>query len=286
MFLFLEIENLTTLNFLEKFFFVRKEFKNVYRIEIRDWKKDLEILTRLKDIKGVRYYDGTSFKPLSEFLREQLIKLLNNLPPPKHQLIFSKDKEPIGAEFFCNFPVAPNTVLAILEDKSYKADIACFKNIVKCVKGSNWKGLIFYNVYTSSFNNLNFVRELVSQISYYALNKQIVVEVLEQKLINKTSVFVLKRNDIKLALDDWGSEYAGIARLVELKPDFVKIDKFITWHPEALDIALPLIKRLVENYNVVIEGIETEESFDFLTKECPQCFFQGFYLHKPEPFKC
>jgi EAL domain-containing protein (putative c-di-GMP-specific phosphodiesterase class I) len=286
MFLFLEIDNLTTLNFLEKFFFVQKEFKNVYRIEIKDWKRDLEILTRLKDTKGVKYYNGTSFKSLNEFLVEKLLELLSNLPPPKYQMIFSKDKEPIGAEFFCNFPVTPDTVLKILEDNSYKADIACFKNIANCVKRSGWNKLIFYNVYTSSFNNLNFVRKLVSQIFHYGLNAQVVVEVLEQKLINKSSVFVLKRNGIKLALDDWGSEYAGLARLVELKPHFVKMDKSITWNPEALEIALPLIKKIVEKYHVVMEGVETEEHFEFLTKECPDCFFQGFYLHRPEPFKC
>jgi len=286
MFLFLEIENLTTLNFLEKFFFIQREFKNIYRLEIRDWKRDLEILTRLKDSKGVRYYDGNTFKPLRDFLKEKLVELLANLPPPKHQLIFTKDKEPIGAEFFCNFPVTPDTVLKILEDYSYKADIACFKNIANCVKSGNWDKLVFYNVYTHSFNNVTFVRELVSQIFHYGLDKQIVVEVLEQKLINKSSVFVLKRNNIKLALDDWGSEYAGIARLVELKPHFVKIDKSITWNPEALDLALPLIKKLSEKYYVVVEGIETEDSFKFLTDECPQCLFQGFHLHRPELFKC
>jgi len=112
------------------------------------------------------------------------------------------------------------------------------------------------------------------------------LEVLEYQLAEervKRNINFVKKQGIKIAIDDWGSESAGIYRVVNLKPDFVKIDKSITWNREARELIEPLIPKFQEKgINIVVEGIENEEHYEWAKKM--NAYMQGFYLHKPEPF--
>ena len=86
----------------------------------------------------------------------------------------------------------------------------------------------------------------------------------------------LRENGLKIALDDFGSQRQNFDRLSEYKPDFVKLDKSIVQNEEMLRMFVTFIPE----YNVIVEGVETEEQL----KNCIKHGFhyvQGYYLAKP-----
>ena len=86
----------------------------------------------------------------------------------------------------------------------------------------------------------------------------------------------LRENGLEIALDDFGSQRQNFDRLSEFKPDFVKIDKSIVQNEEMLKMFIPFIPQ----YNVIVEGVETEEQLKNCIKHGFH-FVQGYYLAKP-----
>lgn len=90
---------------------------------------------------------------------------------------------------------------------------------------------------------------------------------------------------VRIAIDDFGTEYSSLSRLKELPIDRIKIDmQFI----QGIDldekdraitmIIINLAKSL--RLNVIAEGVETLKQLNFLNqKMCDD--IQGFYFHKP-----
>lgn len=92
---------------------------------------------------------------------------------------------------------------------------------------------------------------------------------------------------LTIAIDDFGTGYSSLAYLRELPIDTLKIDRaFIRDIPSnTKDIAIVraiLALGASMGFNVVAEGIETQEQCDFLQAEgC--CEGQGYYFAKPMP---
>jgi len=89
----------------------------------------------------------------------------------------------------------------------------------------------------------------------------------------------------RLALDDFGDGHSSLRLWSEVKPDFVKIDKYfirdIAEHPEKLQM-LQAIKGIAEVFGttLVAEGIETREELRALRDlEIP--YGQGYLLGRP-----
>lgn len=94
-----------------------------------------------------------------------------------------------------------------------------------------------------------------------------------------------RRKNYRIALDDFGSGYAGLRLLYHAHPDLVKIDRFFI---EGVDID-PLKKIFVSKVVtmahamgmlVVAEGVESE--FEFRTCREVGCdFVQGYFIQRP-----
>ncbi|MTI81974.1 MAG: EAL domain-containing protein [Firmicutes bacterium] len=97
----------------------------------------------------------------------------------------------------------------------------------------------------------------------------------------------LKEIGIRITLDDFGVEYSSLNYLKKFPIDALKIDrsfiKDISIDPDDTAItsaAIALAKKL--SLNVVAEGVETEDQFDFLLEQkCNEV--QGFLFGKPVP---
>ena len=139
-------------------------------------------------------------------------------------------------------------------------------------------------MFPRSSEKSDFIISLVAQLSATGLSDRLVLEVLEYKLEEekvKKNVTFARKQGLKVAVDDWGSENAGIFRVVNLKPDFVKIDKSITWSDEARELIEPIVPKFQERgIKVIVEGVENEEHYRWAKKL--GAYMQGFYLHKPE----
>ena len=99
-------------------------------------------------------------------------------------------------------------------------------------------------------------------------------------LINKC-----RRKGIKMAIDDFGTGYSSLSYLQRFAVDKIKIDRSfimnVTTNASDAAITMAIIaiaKKL--NFQVLAEGVETEEQLFFLQEnQCDEC--QGFLFNKP-----
>jgi diguanylate cyclase (GGDEF)-like protein len=97
----------------------------------------------------------------------------------------------------------------------------------------------------------------------------------------------LRQAGLRLAMDDFGAGYSSLARLRALPVDVIKIDRAfmdgVPGDPQA-EAVITAILQLAEafDYDVVAEGIETEEQRCFLLDRGCR-LGQGFHLGRPTP---
>ncbi|WP_072679921.1 EAL domain-containing protein [Arcobacter sp. LA11] len=89
----------------------------------------------------------------------------------------------------------------------------------------------------------------------------------------------------KIYLDDFGTGYASLSQLHNLPVNVVKIDKSFTFRIDEDQQARNMVKSMIYmahgiNCKVVIEGVETKKSFEWL-KSIEADYVQGYYFSKP-----
>lgn len=95
-----------------------------------------------------------------------------------------------------------------------------------------------------------------------------------------------RRHRFQLAIDDFGSGYAGLRLLYEHPPDLLKIDRFFISgiandHKKRLFVAHMVQLAHVMGIHVIAEGIETEKEF-LACKEAGCDLAQGYLIAHPE----
>ena len=94
-----------------------------------------------------------------------------------------------------------------------------------------------------------------------------------------------QRHGFKVALDDFATGYSGLARLIELRPDIIKIDRVLVQDcdrdPDRLAIIVGII-RIAEDIGIklVVEGVERYGEMIAL-RDAGARFMQGFYFARP-----
>jgi len=97
----------------------------------------------------------------------------------------------------------------------------------------------------------------------------------------------LKQVGVKIAIDDFGTEYSSLNYIKQLPLDKIKIDMSfvrginVNRKDEAvIKVIIALAKNL--GLKVIAEGVETKEQLDFLRDQmCDE--IQGYYYYKPMP---
>ena len=140
---------------------------------------------------------------------------------------------------------------------------------------------IFVELFKSLLNNINKY-DLNPELFGIELTERTIYEV-SDKTIESLNYF--KMLGMKIAIDDFGTGYSSLNYLKNLPITTLKIDRgFISGLPnEKIDIAV--VKTIITlahslGFDVVAEGVETEEQFEFL-KQCKCNIAQGYLLHKP-----
>jgi EAL domain-containing protein (putative c-di-GMP-specific phosphodiesterase class I) len=122
--------------------------------------------------------------------------------------------------------------------------------------------------------------------------RRIVVELTEHLPIDDYPAILdhlgrLRAQGVRIAVDDAGSGYAGLAMLVRVAPDIIKLDRDlvsgITHDPcrRALASALVTFARDV-GATLLAEGIENEGELDLL-RGLGVAWGQGYHLGRPQP---
>ncbi|MDO9501777.1 EAL domain-containing protein [Falsiroseomonas sp.] len=94
-----------------------------------------------------------------------------------------------------------------------------------------------------------------------------------------------RRHGFKIALDDFATGYSGLARLAELRPDIIKIDRVLVQGCDRDRVRLAIIAALVGlgaelGIKVVGEGVERAEEVAAL-RGTGLRFMQGFLFARP-----
>jgi len=102
------------------------------------------------------------------------------------------------------------------------------------------------------------------------------------KFINKAREF-----GIKIAIDDFGSGYSNFIRIIEFKPDIIKIDGSLIENivnSESNRKTVEAIKIFAQKIGAqtVAEYVTNKETYEVI-KELGIDYAQGFYIGKPEP---
>lgn len=150
---------------------------------------------------------------------------------------------------------------------------------------------ISINISPIQLMDINFVSNVEKIINKYNINfSNLCFEITESIILDENvtvydNIHLLHKLGAQIALDDFGTGYASFNYLRKYKLDILKIDKiFISTAGEKSFNIIENIKNISHllDMKIVIEGVETSEQFDKLTKiNCD--YFQGYYFSKPIP---
>ena len=145
---------------------------------------------------------------------------------------------------------------------------------------------LFLNSIASSSLTDEDVAEFKAQFA--ELLNNLVIEITEEEEIDREALERKRRalgDQGAFALDDWGSGYSNSNSLLELSPDYIKVDITIICDIDTDADKQQLVKDIVEyahgrGMKIVAEGIETEAELRKVI-ELGVDLLQGYFLAKP-----
>jgi len=121
--------------------------------------------------------------------------------------------------------------------------------------------------------------------------KKLTIEILETENIGSYSELVIFRNKIReygcsLAIDDFGSGYSNWVDILNLQPDYIKIDGSLIQNLLTSQGNINLVKTIVtfakdNNFKTIAEFVSNEE-LSILVRELGIDYSQGFFFAEPE----
>jgi len=149
---------------------------------------------------------------------------------------------------------------------------------------------ISINFLPNDFFNPSIMDILVEQIKKFDSPKRVIVEITEQEgeenfdMLRKAAE-KLREMGVQIAIYDFGSGYANYAHVLEIKPDYIKIDGSLIQNILTDSDSKILVKSIVRfakelNITTVAEFVENEKIFELL-KEYGVDEFQGYYFGRP-----
>ncbi len=168
-----------------------------------------------------------------------------------------------------------------------------------CRQNKQWQmmGLprmrVAVNISVNQFRNPNLVGQVKQVLEITKLDPQdLELEITEGIAIKEAGYIVSVLNELKklnvcISIDDFGTEYSSLSRLKLLPVDRIKMDMQFVREIEHSDkdkaisqVIINLAKSL--GMKVIAEGVETQGQLDFLmAKECDEV--QGYYYYLPMP---
>lgn len=144
-----------------------------------------------------------------------------------------------------------------------------------------------------SFNDIlneKVISTMKSNIEKYNIGKKLTIEILESEniedyIVIKNFITEFKKMGVKIAIDDFGSGFSNFTHLLELEPDFLKIDGSLIKNIDQDKRSYAFVKSIVSlakelKIQTVAEFVSTKEIFD-VTHALGIDFFQGYYFSTP-----
>jgi len=122
-------------------------------------------------------------------------------------------------------------------------------------------------------------------------SSRITLELLEDENVKdiqliKDFLKCVKSYGASVAIDDFGVGYSNFQRLIEIKPDILKIDGSLIKNIDKDDFSLHMVETIVafskkENIETIAEFVENETIYNILCKVGVN-YSQGYYFGKPQ----
>jgi EAL domain-containing protein (putative c-di-GMP-specific phosphodiesterase class I) len=148
------------------------------------------------------------------------------------------------------------------------------------------------NLPVSEFRKPDFVNELKKTMDAYGIPPHLLeLEVTESIFMEDITVTNTKLNELRssgfqISIDDFGTGFSSLNRLIEVPCNILKIDKtFIqSIGKNPMDIIINSIISMGHGLKITIiaEGVENVTQFDFLSRNNCDCI-QGYLLSRPLP---
>ena len=204
---------------------------------------------------------------------------------------------PIGYEALARGPIGtgletPMALFAAAEqgDLTFELDVLCRRRALRGARGIDPSSKLFLNILPSSIHDPDFtemrIHRALEELGIGPAN--LVLEISEREAIANFQIFReavdhISRLGVGIALDDTGTGYSSLEAVLELGPDFLKVDmsliRGLEGDPQRQEL-LGSLQALATNMNarLIAEGVETEAELETLIRlgvELAQGFLFG-----------
>ncbi len=177
-------------------------------------------------------------------------------------------------------------------DRVWDLEIKCRQKAIQSFAKSKSKAYLFLNINPNIISDNEFKKGVTQQnLSELGLSQnRITFEITERvaiqnKQLFKEAIAYYKSQNYGIAIDDVGSGFSGLNTIIEMKPLFIKLDKYLVENINVDHTKLIMCRALVEfckqaNIKIIAEGIEKKEELEELI-ELGIDYGQGYYLGRP-----
>ena len=181
----------------------------------------------------------------------------------------------------------------INDDNKYYLDQACRVKAIETAAKLGCNAFLNINFLPNAvYNPETCIKATIEAADLYGFDlTKLIFEVTEgEQIPDKAHLSRIFRSYSKrgfqTAIDDYGSGYATLDWLIELKPDLLKLDmqliRDIDQHPAKQFIVEQTIAQCqLQGTKVLAEGVETQAELDYLASVGIR-YFQGYYFAKPQ----
>jgi EAL domain-containing protein (putative c-di-GMP-specific phosphodiesterase class I) len=187
--------------------------------------------------------------------------------------------------------------LARKEKQLYELDSRSIHKAALTYSSSGYsikEGILFLNVLPSTILNPNFPSFVKTIMNEKLLSsQQIVFEITEQEATDfesiKNIINFLRKFGLSIAIDDFGNGFLDVQKIIEIEPEYIKLDRYFSQELSRSVKKQDVIKFLLEycqkfNIDLILEGLETTDDIE-VSKMIGVNYGQGFGLDKPGPLK-
>jgi len=167
------------------------------------------------------------------------------------------------------------------------------QQIAQWKKEGIWKlNYISININSAQLIENHFAQEFFEKLKQYNIStEEIMIEITERSLIDSFAntqgvINDLRSHGVKCAIDDFGTGYSSLSYLKKLSMHTLKIDREFIKDIGKSPKELVLVSTILDigrqfNYNIIIEGIESEQQKTLLLELDEGLSYQGYFFSKP-----
>lgn len=176
------------------------------------------------------------------------------------------------------------------ENKRHELDMNSIKKAMDFYfQNEMYEALLFINIFPSTLLHPSFKSFITSLTSNTRIiPNRVVFEILEEEadlLALKKEVFYLKDLGFGIAIDDVGKGAASLEHIIELQPQFVKMDRYFSTDLSQSSLKQRMIGTLLnyckDDSVLILEGIEYDADLS-VAKELGVTIGQGYLLGRPD----